>query len=111
MIFYLAHAAVHILAASPSPGAATQCGSAGDLNPAACAPPGLDAIGSQWIAWVKWAGVVGGVMGLMACGIMMAVGRRNRSHLAGEGASGIPWTLAGLTIIALASGVVTSIVS
>jgi len=104
----LAHAVLHVLTAA-APVAPAQCGSAGDLNPAACAPPGLDQIGSQWISWVKWAGVVGGIMGLMACGIMMAVGRRNRSNLAGEGASGIPWTLAGLTIIALASGIVTSI--
>jgi hypothetical protein len=37
---------------------------------------------------------------------MMALGRRNRSSLAADGATGIPWVLAGLTLIALSSGIV-----
>jgi Transglycosylase SLT domain len=35
-----------------------------------------------------------------------AIGRRNRSNLAADGATGIPWVLAGLTLIALSSGIV-----
>ena len=39
-------------------------------------------------------------------GAMMAIGRRNRHSLAADGATGIPWVLAGLTLIALSSGIV-----
>jgi len=51
-------------------------------------------------------GTVGGVFGLIGCGAMMAIGRRNRSSLAADGATGIPWVLAGLTLIAQSSGIV-----
>ena len=50
--------------------------------------------------------MVAGVFGLVGCGAMMALGRRNRSSLAADGATGIPWVLAGLTLIALSSSIV-----
>ena len=75
-------------------------------NPAPRAPDGLAELANDWIAYFKWAGMVAGALGLMACGIMMAIGRRNRSHLAGEGASGILWVLAGLSTVTLAVTVV-----
>lgn len=74
-------------------------------NPGPAAPPGLDAFGTTLISWMKWVGLVGGVAGLIACGIMMTVGRRGRSQLSADGASGIPWVLSGLTTISLAAGV------
>lgn len=37
---------------------------------------------------------------------MMAIGRRNRAHLAAEGANGILWTVAGVSLAMLAAGVV-----
>ncbi|MEK8106571.1 hypothetical protein NKG94_17435 [Micromonospora sp. M12] len=40
---------------------------------------------------MKWILIVAGVGGLLVCGIMMAVGRRNRSAFAADGAAGIPW--------------------
>jgi hypothetical protein len=43
---------------------------------------------------------------LIGCGAMMAIGLRNRRSLASDGATGIPWVLAGLTLIALSSGIV-----
>lgn len=46
------------------------------------------------------------MFGLIACGAMMAIGRRNRSNLAADGAAGILWVLADLTLIALSSGIV-----
>jgi hypothetical protein len=64
-------------------------------TPAPVAPPGLDALGNTFIAWMKWILVVSGVGGFMVCGIMMAVGRRNRSSFAADGAAGIPWVLGG----------------
>jgi len=43
----------------------------------------------------------------MVCGIMMAVGRRNRSSFAADGAAGIPWVLGGLTLGVIAAAVVS----
>jgi hypothetical protein len=75
-------------------------------NPAPAAPPGLSKTVSTLLAWWKWAAMIAGVFGLIGCGAMMAIGRRNRSNLAADGATGIPWVLAGLTLIALSSGIV-----
>jgi hypothetical protein len=75
-------------------------------NPAPKPPPGLTGPVNTLLAWWKWGALVAGVFGLVGCGAMMAIGRRNRSNLAADGASGIPWVLAGLTLIALSSGIV-----
>jgi hypothetical protein len=75
-------------------------------NPAPKAPPGLAKPVGTLLAWWKWGALVSGVFGLIGCGAMMAIGRRNRSTLAADGATGIPWVLAGLTLITLASGIV-----
>jgi hypothetical protein len=79
---------------------------AGIPDPAPVAPPGLAGRVSTLLAWWKWGSLVAGVFGLIGCGAMMAIGRRNRSNLAADGATGIPWVLAGLTLIALSSGIV-----
>jgi hypothetical protein len=79
---------------------------AGVPDPAPVAPPGLSGDMSTLLAWWKWGALVAGVFGLIGCGGMMAIGRRNRSSLAADGATGIPWVLAGLTLIALSSGIV-----
>jgi hypothetical protein len=79
---------------------------AGVPNPAPVAPPGLARRVDTLLAWWKWGSLVAGVFGLIACGAMMVIGRRNRSNLAADGATGIPWVLAGLTLIALSSGIV-----
>jgi hypothetical protein len=75
-------------------------------NPAPAAPPGLSGTVNTLLAWWKWLAMIAGVFGLVGCGAMMAIGRRNRSSLAADGATGIPWVLAGLTLIALSSGIV-----
>jgi hypothetical protein len=90
-----APAALH-LTASPT----------GAPNPAPSAPPGLSNTVSTLLGWWKWGAMIAGIFGLVGCGAMMAIGRRNRSTLAADGASGIPWVLAGLTLIALSSGIV-----
>jgi hypothetical protein len=72
-------------------------------NPRPEAPPGLGAFGNSLIAWMKWGGMVAGVVGLTTCGIMMAVGRRNRSQLAVDGATGVPWVGAGMALIGAAA--------
>ena len=75
-------------------------------NPAPQAPPGLSSRINTLLGWWKWGALIAGVFGLVGCGAMMAIGRRNRHGLAADGASGIPWVLAGLTLIALSSGIV-----
>jgi len=75
-------------------------------TPGPIAPPGLEDLGNTVIGWMKWILVICGVAGLMWCGIMMTIGRRNRSAMAADGASGIPWVLGGLTCGLVAAAVV-----
>jgi hypothetical protein len=75
-------------------------------NPPPQAPPGLQQSADTFIGWMKWGGLVGGVIGMIICGLMMILGRRNRSATAVDGATGIPWILGGLTVIALSAGFV-----
>ena len=75
-------------------------------NPAPHAPPGLAGPVNTLLGWWKWLALIAGVFGLIGSGAMMAIGRRNRHSLAADGATGIPWGLAGLTLIALSSGIV-----
>jgi len=84
----------HVAAPNPTPG---------NLDPAPTEIPGLGPDASLFLSWGKWALRVGGVLGLMICGGMMILGRRNRSSTAVDGASGIPWVLGGLTIGAIAA--------
>ena len=92
----------HALAAS----SARAGGGPGVPDPAPQAPPGLADDVNTLLGWWKWIALTAGVFGLIGCGAMMAVGRRSRSALAAEGATGIPWVLAGLTLIVLSSGIV-----
>ena len=55
---------------------------------------------------MKWGGLVGAVGALIAAGIMMAVGRRNRNNMAIEGAVSIPWVVAGIAVILGSASVV-----
>jgi hypothetical protein len=99
--------AVHELAAAHQAALGNGAGLAANVpNPAPQAPPGLAGPVNTLLGWWKWGALVAGVFGLIGCGAMMAIGRRNRSNLAADGATGIPWVLAGLTLIALSSGIV-----
>ncbi|HXL87951.1 MAG TPA: hypothetical protein VN969_03035 [Streptosporangiaceae bacterium] len=89
----------HALAGTPAPGSGVP-----DPNPAP--PPGLSDDVNTLLGWWKWIALTAGVFGLTGCGAMMAIGRRSRSAMAADGATGIPWVLAGLTLIVLASGIV-----
>jgi hypothetical protein len=77
--------------------------------PTPVAPPGLQQLGDTFLSWLTWILRICGVGGLMACGVMMAVGRRNRSAMAADGAAGIPWVLGGLTLGAIATLIVSFI--
>ena len=68
--------------------------------------PGLSGPLDTVVGWGKWLAIMAGVIGLIACGVMMMVGRRNRHSFAADGAAGIPWVLGGLALVAISSGVV-----
>ncbi len=87
--------------ADPSPGAIIP-------NPAPAAPPGMSGTFSNFVAWTKYVALVVGVISLLACAMMMMLGRRNRGHLAAEGAMGLVWVLGGLSVASLAVAVVTA---
>lgn len=75
-------------------------------NPNPAPPPQVAGRINTLLGWWKYGALVVGVFGLIACGAMMGLGRRNRSSMAVEGAVGVPWVLMGLTLIALSSGIV-----
>ncbi len=78
-------------------------------DPAPVAPPGLGQVANQMLGWLKWIGIVAGLVGFGLCALMMILGRRNRSNLAVDGATGIPWVLGGLSLMSLASGLVGAV--
>lgn len=80
-------------------------------NPGPAAPPGMSAPAEQFLGWLKWVGLIAGMVGFGMCSIMMIVGRRNRSNMAVDGATGIPWVLGGLSLMSLASGLVGAVLS
>lgn len=75
-------------------------------NPAPQAPPGLTGPVTTVISWGKWGVLVCGIAGLLLSAGKMAIGHRNRSAVAADGATGVPWVLAGLSLAAVAASVV-----
>ncbi len=75
-------------------------------NPPAQAPPGLSAPVNTILGWGKWGVLVCGVAGLLICGGKMTIGHRNRAAFAADGATGVPWVLAGLSLAAVAAAIV-----
>ena len=80
-------------------------------NPSPEAPPGLAEPAGLLLGWLKWVGLIAGVIGFGACALMMIIGRRNRSTMAVDGASGIPWVLGGLSLMSLSAGLVGAVLS
>ncbi|WP_369055139.1 hypothetical protein [Kineococcus terrestris] len=80
-------------------------------DPAPAIPPGAAEKVSLLLSWLKGVGIVGGAAGLVICGIMMTIGRRNRSAMAADGAAGIPWVLGGVSLVSFGAGVVGAVVS
>lgn len=74
-------------------------------NPAPQAPPGLEGPIRTITSWGKWGVMVLGGIGLLLCGGKMALGQSGRSHLAADGATGVPWVLLGLSLAATAAGI------
>lgn len=102
----------HLMNHPPLDHSHTHALAGGDFdNPPPVAPDGLRPIAKQWLGWLKWISGIAGIFGLCVSGIMMAIGRRNRSYLAGEGAAGIPWVFGGLLVVSLATQIVQSVLT
>ena len=78
-------------------------------NPPAVPPQGVEQTVDQLLAWGKWIAFVCGVAGLIVSGIMMMLGRRNRSQMSADGAIGLPWVIGGLSVVALAVPIVNNL--
>ena len=75
-------------------------------NPAPQAPPGLTGDANTILGWGKWGVLICGVAGLLISGGKMAIGHRNRSTLAADGATNIPWVIGGLSLVAASAAIV-----
>lgn len=73
------------------------------------APAGLGDAAGQLIGIGKWVGLVLGIGGLIACGMMMTIGRRNNSRMSADGASGIMWVVAGISVVLLSVPIVGAV--
>ena len=105
----LLHAlAVHAVAAAGHLSAARSWHvlAGGVPNPAPQAPPGLTGDANTILGWGKWGVLICGIAGLLISGGKMAIGHRNRSTLAADGATNIPWVIAGLSLVAASAGIV-----
>ena len=76
-------------------------------DPAPTPVPGLSGKVNTILGWGKWGVLICGVAGLLMCAGKMAIGHRSRASLAADGATGIPWVLAGLSLVAASAGIVT----
>lgn len=73
------------------------------------APAGLGDAAGQLIGIGKWVGLVLGIGGIIACGMMMTIGRRNNSRMSADGASGLMWVVAGISVVLLSVPIVGAV--
>lgn len=75
-------------------------------DPPPSPPPELSGPVNTIIGWGKYGVLICGVAGLLICAGQMAIGRKNRSSFAADGATGVPWVLGGLSLVATAASIV-----
>jgi hypothetical protein len=75
-------------------------------NPDATLPPGFGDFSATVISWLKGIAQVGGVGGLLICGLMIIFGRRNRNQMATEGVMSTLWVAGGLALASSAALIV-----
>jgi len=66
-------------------------------------PPGVGPVILEVLGWVKWIAIFCGVGGFFVIAIMMMIGRRNRSQMAADGMSALPWIVGGFLLIGISS--------
>lgn len=72
-------------------------------------PPGLEELGSQVVSWGVWISIITGVVGLIMVAVKMMIGQRGRATVAADGASGLPWVIAGLFLVSASSAIVSAL--
>ncbi|MFC7331427.1 hypothetical protein [Marinactinospora rubrisoli] len=82
-----------------------------DWNSEPQAPPGLEGFATDWIGWARWVAGLAGFFGLIICGVMMMVGRRNRGAMAVDGATGMLWVIGGLCVVVMAGSIISGILT
>ncbi len=80
-------------------------------NPEAKPPPGLGPVVNTILGWTKWLAISFGVGGVFVIAIMMMIGRRNRSQMAADGMSALPWIVGGFLLIGVAATVADALVN
>jgi hypothetical protein len=85
---------------------ALAAGSPAVPDPPPAPPPGFTGPLTTILSWIKYGAIAAGSVGMSVCGLMMILGRRNRSSLAADGAAGIPYVLLGLMVVSAGSAIV-----
>lgn len=75
-------------------------------DPGAKVPAELAGFGSMVVGALKWLVMVSGVAGLLACSVMITIGRRNRNQLAQQGIFDSGFVLIGLALGSMAATLV-----
>lgn len=75
-------------------------------NPPPGVPKEFQGFGDMIVAALKWVLIVAGVAGLLACAIMIVIGRRNRNQLAQQGIFDVGYVMLGLAVGSVAAVVV-----
>jgi len=73
-------------------------------------PPGVGPVIQTVLRWTKWLAGACGVGGFFVIAIMMMIGRRNRSQMAADGMSALPWVCGGFLLIGLSSGMAEKLI-
>jgi len=80
------------------------------FDPPATPPPGLGPVMSTILSWTKWIAIFCGIGGIFVIAIMMMIGRRNRSQMAADGMSALPWIVGGFLLIGLSATLAETLV-
>ncbi len=75
------------------------------------APPGLGPVFEAVLSWTKWIAGAAGLGGIFVIAIMMMIGRRNRSQLAADGMSALPWIVGGFILIGISAALAEALLS
>jgi len=81
-----------------------------DYSVGESSPPGLGPVMSTILAWTKWIAIFCGIGGIFVIAIMMMIGRRNRSQMAADGMSALPWIVGGFLLIGLSATLAETLV-
>ncbi len=92
-------------------GTCPQPGASGLPETTSASPPGLGPVFEAVLSWTKWIAGAAGLGGIFVIAIMMMIGRRNRSQLAADGMSALPWIVGGFILIGISAALAEALLS